>query len=299
MVAFLYWEKFPTLHFREPVVMWSTLMLALENPYIISTKRLEVGNNVHWRIPRVKLVRYAQLCLQDFSFDGICLTNNQISCALELLELIFTVWSNPWSYVGPVSLWNGSDSHKYWLQRAMATTLELLSYSQAGSCQSMTLVGNLVLSGSKFVYYQRLHHMPEYIEWLLRVMYSIGGKTPEEYAQRESLLWECIFLGLVFPYYIGISQVNFLPIDEPFFLPFTFCWLPSVWLIYAAVTKVFIQLCMGLEAILLSIMGFIIDTWSLAHVLHMDLGDQLACFQILESVAIYSHFLDYFDQTLS
>ncbi|KAJ9062478.1 hypothetical protein DSO57_1010267 [Entomophthora muscae] len=35
--------------------------------------------------------------------------------------------------------------------------MELLSYSQAGSCQSMMLVGNLVLSGSKVVYHQRLH----------------------------------------------------------------------------------------------------------------------------------------------
>ncbi|KAJ9053141.1 hypothetical protein DSO57_1027238 [Entomophthora muscae] len=81
----------------------------------------------------------------------------------------------------------------------MGTTLELLSYNCAGSRQSMALVGNLVLSGSKVVYHQRLHHMPEYIEWLLGVMYSVGGKTPEEYAQRESLLWECILLGLSFP----------------------------------------------------------------------------------------------------
>ncbi|KAJ9087347.1 hypothetical protein DSO57_1034244 [Entomophthora muscae] len=113
----------------------------------------------------------------------------------------------------------------------------------------MTLVGNLVLSGSKVVYHQRLHHMPEYIEWLLGVMYSVGGKTPEEYAQRESLLWECFLLGLVFPYSIGINRVNFLPVDESYFLPFAFCWLPSVWLIYAAVAKVLIQLRLGLEAV--------------------------------------------------
>lgn len=46
-------------------------------------------------------------------------------------------------------------------------------------------------------------------------------------------------------------------------------------------------------------MGFMIATWSLANVQHMETSDQLACFQIFESVAIYSHFLDYFDQTLS
>ncbi|KAJ9070249.1 hypothetical protein DSO57_1010288 [Entomophthora muscae] len=102
----------------------------------------------------------------------------------------------------------------------MSTTLDLLSYSQEGSCQSMRLVGSLVLGGSKVVYHQRLHHMPKYIEWLLRVMYYVGGKTPEEYAQRESLLWECVLLGLVFPYSIGINHVNFLPIDESLFLPF-------------------------------------------------------------------------------
>ncbi|KAJ9048802.1 hypothetical protein DSO57_1031282 [Entomophthora muscae] len=56
----LHWEKFPILHFCGPVVMWSTLMLALENPYVISTKRLGVGNNIHWRIPQLKLVRYSQ-----------------------------------------------------------------------------------------------------------------------------------------------------------------------------------------------------------------------------------------------
>ncbi|KAJ9067302.1 hypothetical protein DSO57_1000883 [Entomophthora muscae] len=211
MTAILCWEKIPTLHFRGPVVMWSTLMLALENPYMISTKRLKVGNKIHWHIPR--------LCLQDFSFDGICLTDNQISCALEFLELVFTTWSNPRSAIGP----------------------------EDG--QSMTLVGNLVLSGSKVVYHQRLHHMPKYIEWLLRVMYSVGDKTPEEYAQRESLLWECVFLGLVFPYSIGIKCVNFLPVDESPFLPFAFRWLPSVWLIYTAVAKVLIQLRLCLEAI--------------------------------------------------
>ncbi|KAJ9056555.1 hypothetical protein DSO57_1031832 [Entomophthora muscae] len=211
IVAVLCWEKIPTLHFRGPVVMWLTLMLALENPYMIFTKRLKVGNNIHWRITKVKLVRYVQLCLQDFSFDGICLTDNQISWALKLLELVFTVWSDPWSAVGPVPLWHGLDSHKYWLQQAMGTTLELVSYSQAGSCQSMTLVGNLVLSGSKVVCHQRLHHMPKYIEWLLRVMYSVGDKSP--------------------------------------FLPLAFRWLPSVWIIYAAVAKVLIQLRLGLEAI--------------------------------------------------
>ncbi|KAJ9052508.1 hypothetical protein DSO57_1033446 [Entomophthora muscae] len=163
--------------------MWSTLMIALENPYIIFTKRLEVENNVHWQIPRVKLIRYAQLCLQDFSFDGVYLTDNQISRALELLGLFFEVWSDPQSAVGLVPLWYGSDSQKYQLQQAMGTTMELLSYNCAGSRQSMELVGNLVLSGSKVVYHQRLHHMPKYIEWLLEGMYSVEGKIPKEYAQ--------------------------------------------------------------------------------------------------------------------
>ncbi|KAJ9050678.1 hypothetical protein DSO57_1012435 [Entomophthora muscae] len=188
MFAFLCWERILILFFRSPVVMWSTLMLALENPYVISTKRLKVGNNIHWKIPRAKLIRYAQFCLQDFSFNGVYLTDNQISRALELLELVFAAWSDPWSTVGLVPLWHGSDSHKYQMQQAMGTTLELLSYNCTGSRQSMALVGNLVLSGSKVIYHQRLHHMPKYIEWLLGVMYSVGGKTPEEYAQQESLL---------------------------------------------------------------------------------------------------------------
>ncbi|KAJ9075502.1 hypothetical protein DSO57_1035506 [Entomophthora muscae] len=113
----------------------------------------------------------------------------------------------------------------------------------------MALVGNLVLSGSKVVYHQRLHHMPKYIEWLLGVMYLVGGKTPKEYAQQESLLWECILLGLAFPYSIGVNRVNFLPVNDSPFLPFTFCWLPNVWITYAAIAKVLIQLCLGLEAI--------------------------------------------------
>ncbi|KAJ9058783.1 hypothetical protein DSO57_1008592 [Entomophthora muscae] len=92
----------------------------------------------------------------------------------------------------------------------------------------MTLVGNLVLSSSKVVYHQRLHHMPKYIEWLLGVMYSVGGKTSEEYAQQEILLLECVLLGLPFPYSIGVNRVNFLPVDYSTFLPFAFCWLPNV-----------------------------------------------------------------------
>ncbi|KAJ9073670.1 hypothetical protein DSO57_1013700 [Entomophthora muscae] len=131
----------------------------------------------------------------------------------------------------------------------MGTTLELLSYSQSGVNMSMTLVGNLVLSGSKVVYHQRLHHMPEYIEWLLEVMYLVASKTPKEYAQQESLLWECIFLGLAFPYSIGVNCVNFLPVNDSPFLPFASRWLPNVWIIYAAVAKVLIQLHLGLETI--------------------------------------------------
>ncbi|KAJ9069213.1 hypothetical protein DSO57_1020797 [Entomophthora muscae] len=104
----------------------------------------------------------------------------------------------------------------------------------------MALVGNLVLSSSKVVYHQRLHHMPKYFEWLLGVMYSVGGKTLKEYAQQESLLWECILLGLSFPYYIGVNQVNFLPVDDSPFLPLAFCWLPNVWIIYTAIAKVLI-----------------------------------------------------------
>ncbi|KAJ9048899.1 hypothetical protein DSO57_1030062 [Entomophthora muscae] len=148
----------------------------------------------------------------------------------------------------------------------------------------MALVGNLVLSGSKVIYHQRLHHMPKYIEWLLGVIYSVGGKTPEEYAKQEILLWECIFLGLAFPYSIGMNHINFLPVDDSPFLTFAFCWIPNVWIIYKAIAKVLIQLHLGLE--------------SLAHVLHMDSSDQLACFQILESVTIYSHFMDYLDWPL-
>ncbi|KAJ9082617.1 hypothetical protein DSO57_1002990 [Entomophthora muscae] len=131
----------------------------------------------------------------------------------------------------------------------MGTTLELLSYDHARSRQSIALVGNLVLSGSKAVYHQRLHHMPKYIEWLLRVMYSVGGKTPKKYAQQEILLWECILLGLAFPYSIGVNCVSFLPVNDSPFLPFAFCWPPNVWIIYAAIAKVLIQLRLGLEAI--------------------------------------------------
>ncbi|KAJ9084975.1 hypothetical protein DSO57_1018704 [Entomophthora muscae] len=130
----------------------------------------------------------------------------------------------------------------------MGTALELLSYNWAGSRQSMTLVGNLVLSGSKAVYHQRLHHMPKYVEWVLGVMFSVGGKTPEEYAQQESLLWEFILLGLTFPYSIDVNHVNFLPVDNSPFLLFAFCWLPSVWITYVAIAKVLIQLRLGLEA---------------------------------------------------
>ncbi|KAJ9055025.1 hypothetical protein DSO57_1008369 [Entomophthora muscae] len=216
MVAYFCWERILILQFRGPVVMWSTLMLAMENPYVISTKRLEVRNNIFWQISRMKLIRYAQLYLQDFSFNGLFLTDDQISCALKLLELVFAAWSDP---------------------------------RCAGSRQSMALIGNLVLSSSKVVYHQRLHHMLKYIEWLLGVIYLVGGKTPKEYSQQESLLWECIFLGLAFPYSIGMNCVNFLPVDDSPFLPLAFCWLPNVLIIYAAIAKVFIQLRLGLEAI--------------------------------------------------
>ncbi|KAJ9084630.1 hypothetical protein DSO57_1022492 [Entomophthora muscae] len=131
----------------------------------------------------------------------------------------------------------------------MGTTLELLSYSHTGNRQSIVLVGNLVLSSSKFVYRQRLHHMPKYIEWLLGVMYLVGGKTLKEYSQQESLLWECILLGFAFPYSIGVNRVNFLPVDDSPFLPFAFCWLPNIWIIYTAIAKVLIQLRLGSEAL--------------------------------------------------
>ncbi|KAJ9064578.1 hypothetical protein DSO57_1029136 [Entomophthora muscae] len=85
-------------------------------------------------------------------------------------------------------------------------------------------------------------------------MYLVGGKTPKEYAQKESLLWECILLELAFPYSIGVNCVNFLPVDDSLFLTFAFCWLPNVWIIYAAIAKVLIQLRLGLEAI-----GFMLD----------------------------------------
>ncbi|KAJ9058866.1 hypothetical protein DSO57_1007804 [Entomophthora muscae] len=91
--------------------------------------------------------------------------------------------------------------------------------------------------------------MPKYIEWLLGVMYLLGGKTPEEFAQQESLLWECVLLGLAFPYSIGVNHFSFLPIDDSPSLPFALCWLPNVWIIYTAVAKVLIQLYLGLEAI--------------------------------------------------
>ncbi|KAJ9071789.1 hypothetical protein DSO57_1033548 [Entomophthora muscae] len=90
--------------------------------------------------------------------------------------------------------------------------------------------------------------MPEYIKWLLGVMYSVGGKTPEEYVQQESLLLECILLGLALPYLIGVNRVSFLPVNDSPFLPFAFRWLPSVWMTYTFISKVLIQLHLGLEA---------------------------------------------------
>ncbi|KAJ9048808.1 hypothetical protein DSO57_1031165 [Entomophthora muscae] len=125
-------------------------------------------------------------------------------------------------------------------------------------------------------------------------MCLVGDKTPKEYAQQESLLWECIFLGLAFHYSIGVTRVNFLPLDDSPFLPFTFHWLPNVWIIYAAIAKVLIQLRLGLETI-----GFMLDHLEPCTCTAHDLSDQLASFQILESVAIYSHFLDYLDQNLT
>ncbi|KAJ9080616.1 hypothetical protein DSO57_1022995 [Entomophthora muscae] len=174
-------------------------MLVFKSPYVISTKKLEIENTVHWRFSIVKLVQYAQLCLQDFFYDKVFLTNNQVSPALKLLELVFTVWTNPHSAKDHMPLWHGSDSHKYWLQWAMVATLKLLSYGRAGSHQSMTVVGNLVLSSSKVVYHQILHHMPEYIEWLLRFIYSVGGKTPEEYAQHKRICKNAFYLDWHFP----------------------------------------------------------------------------------------------------
>ncbi|KAJ9053020.1 hypothetical protein DSO57_1028369 [Entomophthora muscae] len=179
-------------------------MLALEHLYMVSKRKLEIGNTIHWQLPLPKLMDYSEIQLDHFSFDGMSLSTNQKSRVLELLRVIFIAWINP--------------NHKYCLQRAMSATLDLLSYKDAGSRQSMTLVGNLALCGSKSVYHQRLHHMPEYLEWLLNMMYSIGGKTPEEYAQQESLLWECILLGIMFPYFIGINCVQFLPVDSTLFL---------------------------------------------------------------------------------
>ncbi|KAJ9057708.1 hypothetical protein DSO57_1020043 [Entomophthora muscae] len=118
----------------------------------------------------------------------------------------------------------------------MSAMLDLLSYEDSGSQKSMTLVGNLVLCESKSVYHQHLHHMPDYLEWLLKMMYSLGGKTLEEYVQWEILLWEFILLGIVFLYSI------FLPVNLNPFLLYGFCWLPSVWLIYAASAQILLQI---------------------------------------------------------
>ncbi|KAJ9073532.1 hypothetical protein DSO57_1015486 [Entomophthora muscae] len=129
----------------------------------------------------------------------------------------------------------------------MSATLDPISYKDAESQQSMTLVGNLVLCGSKYVYHQRLHHMPKYLKWLLNMMYSVGSKTPEEYAQWESLLWDCILLGIAFPYSVGINCVRFLPVDSSPFLLYDFYWMPSVWLIYTASAQILLQLRLAFE----------------------------------------------------
>ncbi|KAJ9055587.1 hypothetical protein DSO57_1002063 [Entomophthora muscae] len=247
MNLYVCWDSIPRLQLCGSFAMWPILMLTLEHSYIISTQKLEVGNTVHWWLPIPKLMDYSRIQLDHFSFDGMSLLSNQKSCALELLNVIFFAWMNPKSFTGPAPLYNGSDSHKYCLQRAMSATLDLPSYKDSGSQQFMMLVGNLVLCGSKSVYHQRFHHMSEYLKWLLTMMYSVGGKTPEEYAQQESLLWECILLGIAFPYFIGINCVRLLPVDSTPFLPYSFHCLPSVWLIYAASVQILLQLRLAIE----------------------------------------------------
>ncbi|KAJ9069426.1 hypothetical protein DSO57_1018654 [Entomophthora muscae] len=147
------WDSISRFSLQGSFPMWLILMLALEHSYMISTQKIEVGNTVFWLLPFSKLMDYLEVQLDQFKFDGMSLSTNQKSCALELLKVIFIAWMNPKSTAGPVPLWHGSDSHEYCLQRAMSAMLDILSYKNAGSCQSMTLVGNLVLYKSKSVYH--------------------------------------------------------------------------------------------------------------------------------------------------
>ncbi|KAJ9048747.1 hypothetical protein DSO57_1031701 [Entomophthora muscae] len=85
------------------------------------------------------------------------------------------------------------------------------------------------------------------LDELLQIFYSVPMKLSRTFGTRETLLWDCLLLGIAFPPYMGIGRSQFWKYPEmvPIFKVALF--LNRFELSYMAASKVILQMSQYLE----------------------------------------------------
>ncbi|KAJ9085762.1 hypothetical protein DSO57_1010772 [Entomophthora muscae] len=153
---------------------------------------------------------YLKAQLKEFQFEGQGLSVLQQGTVSNIVKSVLCAWATPGvTKAQPVS-WKASDNFEQRLWQAFQEVLKSYTVEGTAHLVPMVMAGNLILQGTNRYDTKREENMGVFLEWALSVFYGVGGQIPVGYALCESLLWDCIFLGVAFPVDIGVNCVSCL-----------------------------------------------------------------------------------------
>lgn len=170
--------------------------------------------------------------------EHLRLDREQKEHAQEILATARAAWSSTTAVAAEVTHWVSTDNGTARMRRAMRAVLVALNSRSKDVYVPMALVGNLVLSGSRHSHYRLLEDQPGYLDYLLSEFHAISEKTPAAYGTRECILWDCILMGVLFPYYLGINRASLVSLKSTLLMPRGFRFFPQYWHTFAAVVLV-------------------------------------------------------------
>ena len=103
------------------------------------------------------------------------LTVTERALALTVVKDILWAWRVPGPITMEVAGWVPLYNRDYCLCRAFQEILCTLSSPTGSPWEAMTLLGNIIMSGTDKCDHQQEGHMDGFLDWLLSGFYGVGG----------------------------------------------------------------------------------------------------------------------------
>lgn len=203
------WSESVPVAIHSSLPNYSVLFEALKHPPEWTVLPISVGNTYQLCFELSPLLLFVDQQVTHFSFNSHCLDSTSKNHVFQLIHKVVACWLHEEAVPVEVPAWLSTDGKGHCLGRVVRALLNTLRARSKDVSTLMAVAGNLILATDNCQFIALITDMSPYIKEVCTVFYSAEQKLDPMYFTREHLVWDCIFMGIAFPSFLGVNCAKF------------------------------------------------------------------------------------------